>query len=102
MGVDTMKKYFPIFVASLFVLILFGLLFKISSDTDANKYIRAIGYPKDTIQKENGCEAIVIEMHDFANDTIYLDTIERHSRMPSTLEEFEPKYRRFRQRDYCK
>lgn len=92
-----MKKYFPIFVALLFVLILFGLLFKISSDTDTNKYIKAIGYPKDTIVTGNK-ELLVVEMHDFVKDTIYFDTIVRNNRIPSTLEDYDPKFRNYRKR----
>lgn len=100
MGIDTMKKFktiFPIAVAFLFVLIIGFLLFVGAVKTDTAKYIRAIGYPKDTIMTGNK-ELLVVEMHDFVKDTIYFDTIVRNNRIPSTLEDYDPKFRNYRKR----
>lgn len=96
-----MKKLdviFLIVVALLFVLIM-GFLLRIAvNKTDMAKHIRAIGYPKDTIMTGNK-ELLIIEMHDFVKDTIYSDTIIRNNRMPSTLEDYDPKFRNYRKRD---
>ena len=79
-----------------FCIIMLVLLFKISN-TDTSKHIIAIGYPKDTIIV-HGQLLLVIEIHDFVKDTIYNDTIKINKRMPSTLEDFDQKYRYFRER----
>lgn len=95
-----MKKFktiFPIVVALLFVLIIGLLLFVVACKTDTAKYIRAIGYPKDTIMTDSK-ELLVVEMHDFVKDTIYFDTIVRNNRIPSTLEDYDPKFRNYRKR----
>ena len=91
------KSIFPIIFVSAFVLLLGFLLFISSRPLDVSKYIRAIGYPKDTIMQGNK-ELLVIEMHDFVKDTIYFDTIIRNNRMPNTLEEYDPKYNYYRKR----
>lgn len=75
-----------------FILIMFHLLCKISNQPSR---IQAIGYPKDTISK-GGEEFLVIEIHDLKRDTIVYDTMKLNNRMPSTLEDFYPKYRNFR------
>ena len=91
------KVIFPIIFVSVVILLLGFLLFISSRPLDASKHIRAIGYPKDTIMQGNK-ELLVIEMHDFVKDTIYFDTIIRNNRMPSTLEEYDPKYNYYRKR----
>ena len=91
------KSIFPIIFVLMFVLVLGFLLFISSRPLDASKHIRAIGYPKDTVMQGNE-ELLVIEMHDFVKDTIYFDTIIRNNRMPSTLEEYNPKFRNYRKR----
>lgn len=93
-----LKEVLPFVIIIVFVLTFVSLLVKISIGdlTDAMKHVRAIGYPKDTIQRPDGGALLVVEMHDFVKDTIYLDTIPWNIRKPSTLEDFEPKYRRRR------
>jgi len=88
---------FPIIIVSVFLLLLAFLLLISSRPIDVSKHIRAIGYPKDTIMQCNK-ELLVVEMHDFVKDTIYFDTIIRNNRMPSTLEEYDPKYNYYRKR----
>jgi len=95
-----MKKFqtiFPIVFVLAVVLLIGFLLFVGAGKTDTAKYIRAIGYPKDTIMTDNK-ELLVVEMHDFVKDTIYFDTIVRNNRMPSTLEDYDPKFRNYRKR----
>ena len=70
-----------------------------SSKTDAAKNIRAIGYPRDTVMV-NQRPYLIVEMHDCVNDTVvYFDTIPLNTRTPSTLEDFDPKWRRYRLRN---
>lgn len=100
MGVDTMKKFktiFPIAFTVVIVLQIGFLLYVSSKQNDAAKYIRAIGYPKDTIVCGDK-ELLVVEMHDLVKDTIYCDTIVRNKRIPSTLEDYDPKFRDYRKR----
>lgn len=93
-----MKKFqtiFPIVVVLLSVLIIGFLLFIGASKTDPDKYIRAIGYPRDTIMvHQRPC--LVVEMHDYAKNIVYFDTIPINTRTPSTLEDFDPKWRKYR------
>lgn len=102
MGVDTMKNFQTIFliaVALFFVLIFGFLLLTGTSKTDAAKHIRAIGYPRDTVMV-NQRPYLIVEMHDCVNDTVvYFDTIPLNIRTPSTLEDFDPKWRSYRLRN---
>lgn len=92
------KNTFPLIILAVFVVGMALLLIKASKE-NSTKYIRAIGYPKDTIMA-HGKSLLVIEIHDFVKDTVYNDTIKINRRMPSTLEDFDPKYRDFRERKY--
>ena len=92
------QTIFAVALIIVFCITMVVLLFKISN-TDTSKHIRAIGYPKDTIMVH--CRScLVIEMHDLIRDTIYNDTVAMSRRVPSTLEDFDPRYRDFRERRY--
>lgn len=86
-----MKNTFPLIILVMFVVGMALLLIK-ASEENSTKYIRAIGYPKDTVMvHQRPC--LVVEMHDYVNDTVYFDTISINTRIPSTLEDFDPKWR---------
>ena len=90
------KGIIPMIVVLLFVIMMAVLLAIISvndKDYKGNDSIRAIGYPKGIIQRE-GKYYQVIEMHDFLRDTVYMDTVPYYRRKPSTLEDYDPKWRK--------
>lgn len=69
------------------------LLIKVSKEySTSTEYIRAIGYPRDTVIVQQ-IPCLVVEMHDYVNNTVYFDTIPINTRTPSTLEDFDPKWR---------
>lgn len=89
------KNTCPLIILAVFIVVMTLLLIKAS---DSTKYIRAIGYTRDTIMvHQRPC--LVVEMHDYVNDTVYFDTISINTRMPSTLEDFDSKCRIYRQID---
>lgn len=94
----SIKNTCPLIILAAFIVAMTLLLIKASKE-DSTKYIRAIGYPKDTVMvHQRPC--LVVEMHDYVNDTVvYFDTIPINTRTPSTLEDFDPKWRRYRLRN---
>lgn len=94
MGFDKIsrKGMIPVIAILLFVIAIIALLDIISvKEYRGNDNIRAIGYPKGIIKRDSKYFQ-VIEMHDFVRDTIYMDTVSYYRRMPSTLEDYDPKW----------
>lgn len=59
--------------------------------------IKARAYPTDTIEV-HGKRFLVVEVHDYVKGDIYNDTIAMPSRVPSTLEDYDVKWRDYRLR----
>ena len=94
----SIKNTCPLIILAAFIVAMTLLLIKASKE-DSTKYIRAIGYPRDTVMV-NQRPYLIVEMHDCVNDTVvYFDTIPLNTRTPSTLEDFDPKWRRYRLRN---
>lgn len=87
------KNTCSLIILAVFIVAMTLLLIK-ASKKDSTKYIRAIGYPRDTVMvHQRPC--LVVEMHDYVNDTVYFDTIPINTRTSSTLEDFDPKCRKY-------
>lgn len=96
MGFDKIsrKGMIPVIAILLFIIAIITLLDIFSvKEYRGNDNIRAIGYPKGIIKRDSKYFQ-VIEMHDFVRDTIYMDTVPYYRRMPSTLEDYDPKWRK--------
>lgn len=91
------KNTCSLIILAVFVVAMTLLLVKACKE-DSTKYIRAIGYPRDTVMvHQRPC--LVVEMHDYVNDIVYFDTIPINTRTHSILKDFYPKWRRYRIRD---
>lgn len=85
------KTTCSLIILAVFIVTMALILIK-ASEENSTKYIRAIGYPKDTVMvHQRPC--LVVEMHDYVKDTVYFDTISINTRIPSTLEDFDPQWR---------
>ena len=79
----SMKNTCSFIILAVFIVAMTLLLIKASKE-DSTKYIKAIGYPRDTVMvHQRPC--LVVEMHDYVNDTVYFDTISINTSTTSTL-----------------
>ena len=93
----SIKNTCSLIILAVFVVSVMLLLMKVS-ELDSTKRIKAIGYPRDTIMvHQRPC--LVVEMHDYVSDSVYFDAIPINTRIPSTLEDFDPKWRKYRLKD---
>ena len=90
-------KNLYIFLAACVIIVVAYFVFAARYEREYNGRlgIKAIAYPTDTIEA-HGKRFLVVEVHDYVKGDIYNDTIAMPFRVPSTLEDYNMKWRDYR------